>query len=690
MYYNIMLTLAIALFSVTSLVSTQTPPAQETEITPASEVVAAAPVKPTLRETIKKLNHFSIPYQEDNWNSWSYYEFLSNTITRETNPIPAERRRCAFNITTSTTHAASSIVQESTTWQDLCMFAGKKPGDTYVGEMLCNAKTEMGRTQFYGLLAASSNDTAEIARRQAIVKTLLANPDLRGKLNKLLADCALVENLLLSFFTQQDNLLRVLNDNYFFNDFILKHINNNSAAVWGKYGWDLMNQINGIVSDGDYIKALATFIMAVCIPQVANPNERAQIENHAGNQLQNNKLRALLWNYGPTTARVILAAISIYFSATYLNRTINNQVDNWMFEEIVHFKLVHVAAIFTAMQESLSLLKQEPALLELLPELGALPQLFATTNESNGQLRHFLDLIADDTFAKDSSGTFANRGKITIAYTSLHTLKPTLLASLQALSLLDAYNGIAETLEQHPEKFCFAQLEQADTPHLLLEDFINPLIPTNKAVANTIELGNNAASRNCIITGPNAGGKSTLIKAIGINVLMAQSLGIAAARRCVLTPFNFVATYLNITDDINSGNSLFKAEVLRTQELIMALGALPPGQHGLLIFDEVFNGTTPKEGSAAAFAVAEHLGTLRNGITIVATHFEKLTTLTDLPDCSYKNYKVTVKINDDGSLNYPFKLKPGISSQHIALDILRSEGYTGAIVTRTAQLLGQA
>ena len=101
------------------------------------------------------------------------------------------------------------------------------------------------------------------------------------------------------------------------------------------------------------------------------------------------------------------------------------------------------------------------------------------------------------------------------------------------------------------------------------------------------------------------------------------------------------------------------------------------------------NGTTPKEGTAAAYAVAEFLGACLNGITIVATHFELLTELESHIESGYKNYMVSVLIDEDGSLIYPFKLLPGISSQHIALDILRNEGYTSGILTRTAGLLAK-
>ena len=70
------------------------------------------------------------------------------------------------------------------------MFAGKRPGDNYVGSILCKTKTEIGRAQFYSLLAASSADQAEITQRQAIIKTLLTNTELHTKITALLGNYA--------------------------------------------------------------------------------------------------------------------------------------------------------------------------------------------------------------------------------------------------------------------------------------------------------------------------------------------------------------------------------------------------------------------------------------------------------------------------------------------------------------------
>lgn len=646
--------------------------------------------KPTTsRERIEYLSLDSFIPEDRNWSTHSQYEWLCKSIRIQADPIPQDRRNRVFKMLRTTPHATTSIVQDSTTWQDLSFFAGKKPGDNHIGNALCKAQTELGKAQFAYLLGASTADHEEIARRQITIKTLLNTPALRHNIDALMKLYAPSEDLFLSHWQQHEDYLQEITKNYLFVDPLLKTTNGSTAVIWTKFAKDFVNKIRYIASDVDNLCALALFLTS---RQIDTSAPKAQeYANRAAGHHQYDFFWRNAWLYSPEVIKCGITALSMYFIWSSIERSIEYCVDGLMFEEIIHYKLINVSQALRVMQRIAILIEHNEVLLKCLPELKPLITLFATTKEQNPQLHELLDLLLSDTFAANAGNTlFFDRVKVLIGYVAMHALKDELLPAVQAFSLLDAYTGIANLIAETPDLFCFAQLETADTPHLYLEDFVNPLVPADKVVANSIELGNNSPSRNCIITGPNAGGKSTMIKAIGINVLLAQSLGITAARNCILTPFSFVATYLNITDDINTGNSLFKTEVMRTHELTNSIINLTKGQHGLLIFDEVFNGTTPVEGSAAAYAVAEFLGKILNSITIVATHFEQLTQLEMLPDTGYKNYKVTVNINDDGSLTYPFKLEAGISNQHIALDILRNEGYSDAIVTRTASLLGRA
>jgi DNA mismatch repair protein MutS len=183
---------------------------------------------------------------------------------------------------------------------------------------------------------------------------------------------------------------------------------------------------------------------------------------------------------------------------------------------------------------------------------------------------------------------------------------------------------------------------------------------------------NNAA--NLIITGPNAGGKTTSLMSLIINVIFAQSFGIAPSAALRLTSFAKIHSYLDITTNLQEGLSLFAAEVDRAKKLKVSILACTPEQKTFTIIDEIFSGTDPKVASEVGFNFAQQLGNMQHSMTIITTHFPALTELAEKTD-RYVNYKVAdATIHADGSITYPFKLVPGISSQNIASQMLHNQG----------------
>ena len=100
----------------------------------------------------------------------------------------------------------------------------------------------------------------------------------------------------------------------------------------------------------------------------------------------------------------------------------------------------------------------------------------------------------------------------------------------------------------------------------------------------------------------------------------------------------------------------------------------------------MFNGTSAQESTAAAYSVAHYLARFSNSICVLATHHPQMTVLENESDC-YANYKVSVHIDDVHGIQYPFTIEPGISQQHIALDILKQEGFDSVIIHHARELL---
>ena len=101
----------------------------------------------------------------------------------------------------------------------------------------------------------------------------------------------------------------------------------------------------------------------------------------------------------------------------------------------------------------------------------------------------------------------------------------------------------------------------------------------------------------------------------------------------------------------------------------------------------MFSGTNPIEGEAAGCAVGMALAKMQNCITMIASHYPKMTQLEENSNGVFKNYKVTVTRNEDKSLSYPFKIEAGKTNQTIAIDILENENFDPEIINHARKMI---
>ena len=165
---------------------------------------------------------------------------------------------------------------------------------------------------------------------------------------------------------------------------------------------------------------------------------------------------------------------------------------------------------------------------------------------------------------------------------------------------LDAYLSLAKLYRSSTKQspFCFAKFRNSAVPSVRLEGYWNPFLNPSKVVTNSISLGTLQQPGSVILTGPNAGGKSTSMKSVALAILMAQAFGIACAETMELTSFAYLGTHLSKTDDISKEQSSYMCEAMHMKDIIENLKALPKGSAGCVFMDELFNTTNPDEASA--------------------------------------------------------------------------------------------
>lgn len=242
------------------------------------------------------------------------------------------------------------------------------------------------------------------------------------------------------------------------------------------------------------------------------------------------------------------------------------------------------------------------------------------------------------------------------------------LASVFAcIAELDAYNAIATKIlesKNNNNKFCFVNFIDDKDPKIVSKGFWNVLV--EKPVVNDI-----AEDKHVILTGPNAGGKTTSIRSILQNIILGQTYGVAAAEKFDFTMFDVIHSYLNVSDDLIAGLSLFKSEVKRAQDVLQRIKSLEEGEKYFFALDELFTGTAAEDGEVCAYEFIKRISEFKGVQFIYATHFDKLKQLgKDNDKC--ENYKVNAPIKDaNGKLVYPFTLSQGANEARVALDIAK-------------------
>jgi DNA mismatch repair ATPase MutS len=206
--------------------------------------------------------------------------------------------------------------------------------------------------------------------------------------------------------------------------------------------------------------------------------------------------------------------------------------------------------------------------------------------------------------------------------------------------------------------FSIVHFENYSKPLIFMRSFKHPFFLDDKThVKNTLCTNICNTSQNAFITGPNAGGKSTLIKAIMTNVLLAQTLGIALCEAMFITPFYFLESHMNNTDSKGSV-SLFENEIKSIRQFIDI--ASKTNRFCFIIIDELCSGTNSYESEIAAQRLTKHLASHANVVSIITTHIRNITMDT------FDFYKMKIKNKN----KYTFKLVPGSSTDYLGLTIL--------------------
>jgi len=273
---------------------------------------------------------------------------------------------------------------------------------------------------------------------------------------------------------------------------------------------------------------------------------------------------------------------------------------------------------------------------------------------------------------------FASMGKIMKEFYLLQSspqVEDLLLFTFGFHGYIEAIQGVSKNVTS--KKINKVKFSKSKSVKLKIKDAYHPCI-TNDIVTNTVDMSNNK-----IITGPNAAGKTTLLKTTVINVLLAQQIGYGFCKSGTLTPFDYIHCYLNIPDT-NARDSLFQAEARRCSNILKFIDQHKKSKH-FCIFDELFSGTNPYEAVATAFGYLNYISKNNNIRFMLTTHYIRLCKLFKKTK-NIENANMETKLINDIP-NYSYKIIKGISKIKGGIMVLKQLDYPDKIIAEANDII---
>ena len=248
----------------------------------------------------------------------------------------------------------------------------------------------------------------------------------------------------------------------------------------------------------------------------------------------------------------------------------------------------------------------------------------------------------------------------------------------QIVAELDVLASLAEVAAREsyvrPELTDDFALEISAGRHPVVER----MMPREKFIPNDVTLTEDA--RMIILTGPNMAGKSTVLRQVGLIVLMAQIGSFVPASKARIGIVDRLFTRVGASDNLVRGQSTFMVEMSETSAILHTAT-----RRSLVLLDEIGRGTSTYDGISIAWSVSEHLHDAVGCKTIFATHYHELTQLADNL-VAVRNYNVQVREVGDQVL-FLHRLQPGGADRSYGIEVGRLAGLPPTVLKRATELL---
>ena len=276
--------------------------------------------------------------------------------------------------------------------------------------------------------------------------------------------------------------------------------------------------------------------------------------------------------------------------------------------------------------------------------------------------------------------TLTNMGQLRRLFYRLHTNDEL----GKAITYSFGFNGYDDIMRGLNQSISNKKLNRASFVHDKTANFKQMYYPKFLNEHEHVVKNNCKLDKNMTITGPNASGKTTILKTVLLNSLLSQQIGYGCFKSCKTRLYDGFHCYLNIPDT-SGRDSLFQAEARRCKTFIDIIDSNPEQKH-LCIFDELYSGTNPTEAVKSAAAFMRYIAKNHNIDCLLTTHYKSLCKKLKLVS-QIANYHMETNVETEASINtkaynieYTYKLTKGISHVKGGVQVLKDMQYPAHIM----------